>query len=68
MEMVSDHFGLNWDVLANGGIRMSSSHFRLASTLGQPVIGNSSSTHFGLRSGYWQEFFYRVFLPLVLRN
>jgi hypothetical protein len=67
MRMVSDHFSLNWDVLANGGNTMGSSHFRLSSTLGQPAIGNASSPHFELRAGYWQNFFYRVYLPLVLR-
>lgn len=68
MSMVSDHFDLHWAVLANGGLTMTSSHFQLSGTIGQPAIGNAGSSHFKLRSGYWQDFFYRVFLPLVLRN
>jgi hypothetical protein len=68
VRMGSEHFSLNWNVLAHGGNTMRSSHFRLSSTLGQAVIGRSDSAHFGHRAGYWQNFPYRVYLPVVLRD
>ncbi|MCJ7739027.1 MAG: hypothetical protein MUQ10_17225 [Anaerolineae bacterium] len=70
VNMGSAHFGLDWNVLANGGNTMSSSHFHLSSTLGQTVIGVSDNTHFQHRAGYWQGFLseYRIHLPLVLRG
>ena len=68
VNMGSAHFGLDWNVLANGGNTMNSSHFRLSSTLGQAVIGVSDGTHFQNRAGYWQGFLYRIYLPLVLRD
>jgi len=66
--MSSDHFALNWNVAAAGGGVISSDHFRVHSTLGQPVVGNSSSASFAHHAGYWQEFIYRIFLPLLLKN
>jgi len=66
--MSSDHFALNWNVAAAGGGVISSDHFRIASTLGQPVIGNSGSANFEHHAGYWQTWVYRIFLPLVLKN
>jgi len=68
--MDSDHFGLNWNVRANGGSTMSSSHFRLASTVGQTAVVTSASTHFIQRAGYWQSFLseYGIYLPVVVRG
>jgi hypothetical protein len=64
----SAHFALNWNVSAPGGSSMTSTHFRLSSTAGQSVVGRSTSTHFGHRAGFWQEFIYRIWLPLILKN
>ncbi len=68
--MDSDHFGLNWNVRANGGSTMSSSHFRLSSTVGQTAVVGSASTHFSQRAGYWQSFLteYGIYLPVVVRG
>ncbi|MCK4831463.1 MAG: hypothetical protein KAS81_01790 [Anaerolineales bacterium] len=68
--MDSDHFGLNWNVRANGGSTMSSSHFRLSSTVGQTAVVTSDSTHFSQRAGYWQSFLteYGIYLPVVVRG
>ena len=63
----SAHFALSWDVAAAGGGQTSSTHFKLISTIGQPVVGNSSSTHFSHHAGFWQNFLYKVFLPLLTR-
>ena len=67
-QMGSEHFGLDWNVVASGGNTSSSAHFGLASTTGQTVIGNSSSANFAHRAGFWQARLYRVFLPLIVRN
>jgi len=66
--MDSEHFALYWNVSANGGGRVSSAHFRLSSTIGQPIIGNFDSAHFEHRAGFWQELIYRVYLPLITKN
>ena len=67
-QMGSEHFGLDWNVVASGGNTMSSAHFGLASTTGQTVIGNSGNANFAHRAGFWQARLYRIFLPLVARN
>jgi hypothetical protein len=66
--MDSDHFALYWNVAASGGGTISSTNFRLSSTVGQPVIGNFDSAHFELRAGFWQELIRRIFLPIVTKN
>jgi hypothetical protein len=66
--MISEHFNMNRDVLTYGGNTMSSSHFGLSGTVGQSVIGNTESPHFRLRAGYWQNFYYRIYLPVVLQS
>lgn len=66
--MVSDHFALYWNVSASGGGTISSAHFRLSSTIGQPVIGNFDSAHFEHRAGFWQELIYRIFLPIISKS
>lgn len=60
-------YGMTWDVVASGGTTMSSSSYRLESTTGQAVAGPSSNEDHTLLSGYWQEFLWRVLLPIVLR-
>ena len=66
--MDSDNFALYWNVAASGGGTISSAHFRLSSTIGQPVIGNFDSAHFEHRAGFWQELIYRIFLPIMTKN
>jgi hypothetical protein len=64
-------YSLTWDVLANGGTTMSSAHFRMQSTAGQPLTAVSTSGDLRLKSGYWyglQDVLRRVFLPLLDRN
>jgi len=67
-EMRSNSFGLQWSVAASGGSTMESAHFRLSSTMGQPVAGTFDGDHFSHRAGFWQPWFYRVYLPLVIRG
>lgn len=66
--MASDNFALDWNVAASGGGRASSDSFRLSSTIGQPVIGEFTGSHFNLRAGFWQEWVHRVLLPVLQRT
>ena len=70
--MDSEHFALDWNVAASsgggGGGTISSAHFRLSSTIGQPIIGNLNSAHFSQRANFWLKANYRVFLPIIIRN
>ena len=68
VQMSSASFGLDWNVAAGGGSTITSSHYRLSSTIGQPVIGNFSSPSFAHHAGYWQQWVYRLFLPAAQRN
>ncbi len=68
VQMGSANFGLDWNVVGYGGGKITSAHFQIRSTLGQPTTGWIASTNFKNHAGYWQNFTYRVFLPLVLRN
>ena len=40
-------------VVAGGGGRISSAGYRLDSTVGQAVVGDTSSAGYRLKSGYW---------------
>jgi hypothetical protein len=64
----SAHFGLNWSVIASGGGALSSPHFRLSSTLGQPATGAKGGANFGTCTGFWcgLDFVRDLFLPLLL--
>lgn len=63
--MQSEHFAINWSVIGAGGGEMSSSNYQLNTTVGQPITGNSSSTTFAHHAGYWQNWFFNIFLPLI---
>lgn len=61
---------ISWQVLASGGQTMSSAHYTMLSTAGQPVAGTATSANYGLLSGYWyglQDFLRQIFLPIILR-
>lgn len=40
-------------VIAGGGGRITSAGYRLNSTIGQAVVGDSSSVGYRLKAGYW---------------
>ena len=63
----SNHFVINWSVTGSGSGTFTSAHFRLSSTVGQPVSGNLSSSTFQHHPGFWQRFIQNVFLPMLLR-
>jgi hypothetical protein len=66
----SPNYTLKSHVFSGGGEDMSSAHYQLRSTVGQPsAIGVSSSTQHINYGGFWytvpwQKF---VFLPLILK-
>lgn len=65
------NYGMTWDVFASGGVTMSSAHFRMMSTAGQPLTAISTSANHSLKSGYWQglqEVIRRVFVPMLYRD
>lgn len=70
VQMDSAHFGLNWNVAGTGGGDIGSGHFKISSTLGQPVIGKSNSTHFSQRAGFWAYLLakFRIYLPVLFRS
>jgi len=65
------NYGMTWDVFASGGATMSSTHYRMLSTAGQPLTAVSASANRSLKSGYWyafQDVVRRVFMPLLNRE
>jgi hypothetical protein len=64
------NYGITWDVAGGGGSQMSSTSYRLHSTVGQAAIGNLSSASYEVHSGFWQLFdsLYKSFLPLILNE
>jgi hypothetical protein len=67
--MSSANFALNWytPLTSSGGGPASSANYAANFTIGQTVIGASSSTNFSAGLGYWYGLFqqFRVRLPLV---
>jgi hypothetical protein len=47
---------IKWQVISSGGTKGSSTNFQLSGTVGQTAVGYGSSTNFGLRHGFWQQF------------
>jgi hypothetical protein len=66
--MESESYGLEWNVTASGGSSITSSSYRLSSTIGQPVTGDFNSPSFEHRAGYWQEWLYRLLMPVIIRE
>lgn len=47
---------INWQVISSGGTKGSSTNYNLSGTVGQTAVGEGTSTNYGLRHGYWQDF------------
>lgn len=69
LQMGSDHFGLDWNVVGSGESEIASTHFRIRSTIGQPVVGTARNDPYELCTGYWcgAAVEHSIYLPLVLR-
>jgi len=60
-------YDIDWWVFSGGGEPSSAGNLTLDGSLGQSVIGNSSSADYELDAGYWLRGVYKIFLPLVMR-
>lgn len=65
-EDTTANYILFWDVVASGGPPLTSTHYIMLSTTGQPVIGTAKSAHYSLHSGYWYNNLY-VYLPSIAK-
>lgn len=71
LAMSSTHYRLEWftPLTSGGGGPAFSAHYAVNFTVGQTVIGSSSSAHSNVELGYWcsmQQ--HGAHLPLILRN
>jgi hypothetical protein len=61
-------YTVDWWVFSGGGAPSSVGDYRLNGSLGQSVIGESSSTNYGIDHGYWGKGWpYGIFLPMILK-
>ena len=58
-------FTVDWWVFSGGGAPSSAGSFAMDGSLGQTVIGSSSSTNYSIDHGYWLKGAYKTFLPLI---
>lgn len=71
LAMSSAHYRLDWftPLTGGGGGAASSAHYAINFTVGQTVIGASSSASYQVGLGYWYGAASggRVYLPLILK-
>jgi len=71
LAMSSTNYRLDWftPMTGGGGAPASSVSYAVNLTVGQTVIGASSSANYGVGLGYWYGAVaqFRIFLPVVLR-
>jgi hypothetical protein len=60
-------YGIDWWVFSGGGAPSSVGNLTLDGSLGQSVIGPSSSVDYSIDAGYWLKGVYEIFIPLVMR-
>jgi len=63
-------FDLSWWVMNGGGGKMTSTHFLVYASIGQPAITNElTSAHYRLISGFWGGTWpwLRTFMPTIWR-
>jgi hypothetical protein len=67
--MESTNYKMEWYVpLSGGGGSASSANYAMDYTVGQTVIGNSSSAHYSTGLGFWAGIWnWIVSLPLILK-
>ena len=68
--MDSPHYQLNWNVSGNGGGTVTSTHFQVSATVGQPATGISNSANFEVCSGFWCKVLaiFDIHLPIVNKD
>ena len=50
---MAQNYQIDWYVIASGGGEMSSTSYSVNGTVGQPIVGTSSSTGYIIESGFW---------------
>jgi hypothetical protein len=72
LAMSSENYRLDWftPMTGNGGDKIDSANYAVNFTVGQSVIGASSSTSYEGCLGYWcgTAVEHSVYLPLVMRS
>jgi len=72
LAMFSANYRVDWftPLSGGGGGPANSANYAVNLTVGQAVIGASSSANYGGGLGYWYGAAaqYRIYLPLLLRN
>jgi hypothetical protein len=68
--MSSTNFALDWftPLTSNGGGPSHSTNYAANFTIGQTVIGASSSTNYSMSLGYWYGLFQQFLLRLPIIN
>ena len=67
----SASYGYTWDVIGDGSTTMSSAHYQIVGTAGQPVIGqNATSASYRVEHGFWTGVadFFHVEVPEIFYN
>ncbi len=70
LAMSSTNYALNWFVPLNssGGSQMSSTNYKVDFTIGQTVIGASTSTSYRVGLGYWYGMIgSSTYLPIIVK-
>ena len=50
---MAQNYQIDWYVIASGGGEMSSPSYNINGTIGQPIVGTSSSASYIIESGFW---------------
>ncbi len=71
LAMSSTNYALNWfpPLTGSGGSQMISTNYKVQVTIGQTVIGASTSTNYRVGLGYWYGVLTGgpIYLPLIVR-
>ena len=46
-------YQIDWYIIGSGGWHSQSASYRLDGTIGQPIVGQSSSTNYQIEAGFW---------------
>jgi hypothetical protein len=63
-------YELSWWTIDGGGGTSSGGDYSLSGTIGQPDAGSMGGGDYSLGGGFWasvSQFFYDLFLPLIMR-
>ncbi len=65
----SDSYAIDWQVLDGGGAPATAGQVSLNGSLGQTVIGPSTSASYGLQAGHWLENTgVANYLPVIIKS